>query len=49
MKNLTVNRLALGNLKHRRKQYTIMIISILLAMIFSSSVVFFAFSMSFII
>lgn len=45
MKNLTVNRLALGNLKHRRKQYTIMIISILLAMLFSSSVVFFAFSM----
>ena len=45
MKNLTVNRLALGNLKHRRKQYTIMIIGIILAMVFSSSVVFFAFSL----
>jgi len=39
MKNLTVNRLALGNLKHRRKQYTIMIIGIILAMVFSSSLV----------
>ena len=39
MKNLTVNRLALGNLKHRRKQYTIMIIGIILAMVFSSSMV----------
>lgn len=45
MKKLTVNRLALGNLKHRRKQYTIMIIGIILAMVFSSSVVFFAFSL----
>ncbi len=44
MKNLTVNRLALGNLKHRRKQYTIMIIGIILAMVFSSSIIYFAFS-----
>ena len=46
MKNLTVNRLALGNLKHRRKQYTIMIIGIILAMVFSSSIVLFIFSAS---
>ena len=46
MKNLTVNRLALGNLKHRRKQYTIMIIGIILAMVFSSSFVLFLFSAS---
>lgn len=39
-KNLTINRLALGNLKARKKQYTIMIIGILLAMIFSSGVLF---------
>lgn len=37
---LTVNTLALGNLKQRRKQYTIMIIGIILAMVFSSSVLF---------
>lgn len=39
-KNLTINRLALGNLKARKKQYTIMIIGILLSMIFSSGVLF---------
>ncbi len=39
-KNLTINRLALGNLKARKKQYIIMIIGILLAMIFSSGVLF---------
>lgn len=44
MKNLTVNRLAIGNLKHRRRQYTIMIIGIILAMVFSSSIIYFAFS-----
>ncbi|MGN0533042.1 MAG: ABC transporter permease [Eubacterium sp.] len=43
-KKLTVNTLALGNLKQRRKQYTIMIIGIILAMVFSSSIVFFMFS-----
>lgn len=41
---LTVNRLALGNLKARKKQYAIMIIGIILAMVFSSSVILFAFS-----
>lgn len=43
MKNrkLTVNRLALGNLKTRKKQYTLMIIGIVLAMIFSSGMLFF--------
>lgn len=40
-KKLTVNRLALGNLKTRKKQYTLMIVGILLAMIFSSGVLFF--------
>lgn len=39
-KNLTINRLAIGNLKARKKQYTIMIIGILLSMIFSSGVLF---------
>lgn len=40
-KTLTVNRLAVGNLKTRKKQYTLMIIGILLAMIFSSGTLFF--------
>ena len=39
-KELTVNTLALGNIKNRKKQYTIMIIGIILAMVFSSSIVF---------
>lgn len=43
-KKLTVNTLALGNLKQRRGQYTIMIIGIILAMVFSSSIVLFMFS-----
>ena len=43
-KKLTVNRLAMGNLKARKKQYTLMIIGIVLAMIFSSGVMFFVFS-----
>lgn len=43
-KRLTVNDVALGNLKQRKKQYTIMIIGIILAMVFSSSVTFFMFS-----
>lgn len=38
---LTINKLALGNLKARKKQYTLMIIGILLAMIFSSGTLFF--------
>ncbi len=40
-KKLTINRLAMGNLKTRRKQYTILIIGIILAMIFTSGVPFF--------
>lgn len=40
-KKLTVNSLAFGNLKMRKKQYTLMIIGIVLAMIFSSGVPFF--------
>ena len=40
-KNLTINKLALGNLKQRRKQYIILIIGIILAMVFSSSTLFF--------
>lgn len=43
-KKLTVNRLAMGNLKARKKQYTLMIVGIVLAMIFSSGVLFFVFS-----
>lgn len=42
MKKLTVNKLALGNLKQHRKQYTVMVIGIILAMVFSSSVLFFS-------
>lgn len=38
MKNLTVNRLALGNIRQRKKQYIMLIIGIILAMIFSSSI-----------
>ena len=38
---LTVNTLAMGNLKQRKKQYTILIIGIILAMIFSSGIMFF--------
>lgn len=41
MKNrLTINSLAVGNLKQHKKQYTVMIIGIILAMVFSSSVIF---------
>lgn len=40
-RKLTVNTLAFGNLKQRRKQYTILIIGIVLAMVFSSGVPFF--------
>ena len=43
-KQLTINKLALGNLKQRRKQYTILIIGIILAMVFSSGTLFFLFS-----
>ena len=43
-KKLTINSLALGNLRQRRKQYAIMIISIILAMVFSSGMLFFMFS-----
>ena len=45
-KKLTINKLAFGNLKARRKQYTLMIIGIVLAMIFSSGVMFFLFCLS---
>ncbi len=40
-RKLTINTLAFGNLKQRRKQYTILIIGIVLAMVFSSGVPFF--------
>ncbi len=42
---LTINRLAFGNLRASKKQYTLMIIGIVLAMIFSSGVIFFLFCM----
>ncbi len=38
---LTFNSLAFGNLKHRKKQYTLLIIGIILSMVFSSSFIFF--------
>ena len=44
-KKLTINTLALGNLKQRRKQYTTMILSIFLAMVFTSGIMFFISSM----
>ena len=40
-KKLTINRLAMGNLKTRRKQYTILIIGFILAMGFASGIPFF--------
>ena len=40
-KKLTINSLALGNLKQRQKQYTILIIGIILAIVFSSGTLFF--------
>lgn len=43
-KKLTVNTLALGNLKHRKKQYAIMSIGIILAMVFSCSMILYFFS-----
>lgn len=44
-KQLTVSRFALGNLRHRRKQYTALIIAVVLAMMFSSGIPFFLQSM----
>ena len=43
-KKLTFNSLALGNLKHRKKRYTLMILGIILSMMFSSSIIYFGFS-----
>ena len=40
-RKLTINTLAMGNLKQRKKQYTILIIGIILAMVFSSGIPFF--------
>ncbi len=42
---LSINSLARSNLKHRKKQYTLMVVGILLSMIMSSTVLFFASSM----
>lgn len=41
MKKLTYNSIALHNFKHRKKQYILLVIGIILAMVFSSSAVFF--------
>ncbi len=41
-RKLTINKLAFGNLKARKKQYTLMIIGIVLAMIFTSAAMFFS-------
>lgn len=40
-KKLTINAIAMGNLKHRKKQYLALILGIFLAMIFSCGVPFF--------
>lgn len=40
-KKLTVNTIALGNLKQRKKQYTVLITGIILAIVFSSGTMFF--------
>ncbi|MDE5604134.1 MAG: FtsX-like permease family protein, partial [Eubacterium sp.] len=45
-KKLTINTLALGNLTKHKKQYTIMIIGIILSMVFSSSVIISIFSLN---
>ena len=41
MKKLTINRLAIGNLITRKSQYTLIVIGIILAMTFSSGIIFF--------
>ena len=43
-KKVSVNTLALGNLRQRKKQYAIMIAGIILAMVFSSGIMFYLFS-----
>lgn len=43
-KKLTINTLAFGNLKNHKKQYAVMIIGIILAMVFSSGVIISLFS-----
>ncbi len=43
-RKLTFNSIALGNLKHRKKRYILMILGIVLSMVFSSSIIYFAFS-----
>lgn len=43
-KIISVNTLALGNLRQRKKQYAIMIVGIILAMVFSSGILFYLFS-----
>lgn len=40
-KRMTTTTLTLGNLKHRKKHYTVLIIGIILAMLFSSGTLFF--------
>lgn len=43
-KKISMNTLALGNLRQRKKQYVIMIVGIILAMVFSSGILFYLFS-----
>lgn len=43
-RKLTFNTLALNNLKNRKKQYTLLIIGIVLSMVFSSSVIYLGYS-----
>lgn len=44
IKKISMNTLALGNLRQRKKQYAIMIVGIILAMVFSSGILFYLFS-----
>ena len=43
-KKLTYTSLAMGNLIKKKKQYLVMIIGIILSMIFSSGIIYFAYS-----
>ena len=43
-RNISVNTLAIGNLKNRKKQYALMCVGIILAMVFSSGTLFFLIS-----
>lgn len=45
-KNLSINMIALGNLRHHKKQYVTMVLGIILAIFFSASLLLFGYSIS---